>query len=641
MNTIFEDFDPLDFKTNKQSEAAIHALKREIRNILSSYVGWFDPFCELIQNALDSVELREIEETTKTNNIEIYKPTIRIVINIKKNSLIVSDNEIGLTKDQFQQFLAPNFSFKSGKTRGHKGVGATYVAYGFNHLQIATKAPSYNANGLLLNARRWLDDPAPSGNPKVVPDHSPLADPEFETFDRGVSVCVHFDETTHPKKLNWIQADTAEAWMTILSIKTGLGAIYGNPKINVDLKVIDNEGNETFKNKLGIEYHWLHHDCAKKARFRDILQLESDLFKSKGSSFKHPDKINNLDVVYEYWEANEVLELLGSSLDEDEKKILETHKPYVAFEFGYTAKLWKNFNINLGLRNGYSVQTSGIQLAANNMPQGETIQIPLKRNIGRQNQIHFIIHFLDYSPDMGRKGFHRELTDFAKELTKKISEQHLSKVRARLKANTGASPDLLREHQIDIWKSEMEEHEKNSPLSISNKNFFLPTSIISIVSNPSREQDVIALFHQIIAGGIIRGIKVMATNERLTYDGLFRVTFDLEPKYYTFDKELNPLGLELDADALKLLIGIKTKPKVLEYKFSLDGLIEDIDNGDKNAKDINLAVAWETGNLYKERYGIMSLLVPENVNLRQYHGVTHRLCDLESGAIVMDLIILS
>ena len=50
------NFDPLQAKYSGTEEVVIKSLKREIKNILSSYVGWFDPFCELIQNALDSVE---------------------------------------------------------------------------------------------------------------------------------------------------------------------------------------------------------------------------------------------------------------------------------------------------------------------------------------------------------------------------------------------------------------------------------------------------------------------------------------------------------------------------------------------------------------------------------------------------------
>jgi hypothetical protein len=107
---------------------------------------------------------------------------------------------------------------------------------------------------------------------------------------------------------------------------------------------------------------------------------------------------------------------------------------------------------------------------------------------------------------------------------------------------------------------------------------------------------------------------------------------------YVRDEETNPLGVQ--QDVAEALGGKITDPRVLEYKFSLDGLVEDFDSQDKNIKDIDLCVAWTTGAMYEERYGITSLLLPENSDQRQYHGVTHILSDLETGAKYCDLIIL-
>ena len=39
-----EKFDPLAAKSVKNEEVVLKALRREIKNILDSYVGWFDPF---------------------------------------------------------------------------------------------------------------------------------------------------------------------------------------------------------------------------------------------------------------------------------------------------------------------------------------------------------------------------------------------------------------------------------------------------------------------------------------------------------------------------------------------------------------------------------------------------------------------
>ena len=99
----FTPFDPLEFKNTKINDAALGALKREIGNILSSYVGWYDPFCELIQNALDAVEARAAQERSASSSSG-YAPKITISIDLDENSLTVSDNGIGLDKEKFEQF---------------------------------------------------------------------------------------------------------------------------------------------------------------------------------------------------------------------------------------------------------------------------------------------------------------------------------------------------------------------------------------------------------------------------------------------------------------------------------------------------------------------------------------------------------
>lgn len=632
----FTPFDPLEFKNAKISDAAIGALKREIGNILSSYVGWYDPFAELIQNALDAVEARSAQEKSASST-SAYKPKISILIDLDDNALTVSDNGIGLDKEKFEQFLAPNFSFKTGKTRGHKGVGATYVAYGFNYMRISTKVPGFQASGRIIGARNWLYDNATGANPKIEPDESPNTDPAYDAFSRGVSITVRFDDTTHPRRLDWIKANDASKWAKILAVKTGLGSIVADDGIDLTITV-KSSGKETVERPTGTAYLWLHKTAGKTARVRDVEKASRDLFEKYGAGRALPDKFRNLDFIYDTWPADELSELVGASLDQEEAEILKRYQPTISVEFGYTAKLWTKFNESLELRANYRVLNSGIQLAANNMPQGETIIIPLTRNIGRQNQLHFLIHFDNYSPDMGRKGFHRELTDFAKSVARVITENHLVKLRHLLKANTGVAPDLVRELKISDWKKEMLQHEQSRPLALSSEHFFKPTERVSITSAPTREQDVIALFNQLIAGGVIRGIRVMSTNERFTYDGLFKVVFDLESSLYIYDEASNPLGVSTDiAEALH---GRVTDPQVLEYKFSLDGLIEDFDSQDKNINDVNLAVCWQTGDMYKERFGITSLLIPENSDQRQYHGVTHVLTDLESGAKLCDIIVL-
>ncbi|MFC3341374.1 ATP-binding protein [Paenibacillus abyssi] len=630
----FESFDPLQAKQVVSSDVATRSLKREISNILSSYVGWYDPFAELIQNSLDSVEERSQLEKGE------YTPSIWVTINIQENYLIVTDNGVGLDETKFKSFLAPDFSFKSGKTRGHKGVGATYLAYGFNFMQICSKTEDFMAVGKMVDARKWLADENPSGNPQVKYDENGAIDPVFQDIDKGVSIYLKFDKYTHPKELGWIKADTADSWMKILSVKTGLGAFFNNQNINVVLSVINKNGKVETVNQKGIEYLWPQKIVRKAASFKQIELKRKELFDKGKDPYKLPSTLKDLDVFYEMWTTNELIDLLVIS-DEDELDVCNKFSPTVYFGYAYSLKVWNSFNESLNIRGNSKILYGGIQIAANNMPQGELIQIPLNRNIGRQNQVHMVIHFDNCSADLGRKGFQNEIVEFAKEISKRLIDGPLQKVKYCLKTNTGISPDLMREKEVEDWKEEMSVYEKEHPLQLISDHFFLPLRKISITSIPTREQDVIALFNQMVAGGVIRGVRIMSTNERLTYDGLYKIVIEEPAENHKYDEYINPLGvLKENVESISTLPFV-SKPKILEYKFSLDGLIENIQDGSKNSNDIGLVIVWETGESYIGNYKITSLLDENNLSLRQYHGLTHIMTNLTTGQREMDLIVLS
>jgi hypothetical protein len=635
----FTPFDPLKAKSVMDTEVAALAQKREIKNILGSYVGWYDPFCELIQNGLDAIEERTQLENPENN----YLPQLWITVNIKDNSLMVTDNGIGLNEEKFTKFLCPDISFKSGKTRGHKGVGATYLAYGFNHIQVATRVGKYIAIGKMEGARKWLDDENPTGNPQMKPDDRNAIDPVFNSLDNGVSIYVKFDNSTHPKDLKWIQSEKAEQWLKILKVKTGLGAFFPNKDVTINLKVIDRNGNETEVVKKGIEYFWPQLALQKTSTITEINNKRDELYQKGRDPRDLPGKFKNLDAFYQSWSDIDLINLYKNnqiSFDDEDIEIINKLKPCVNISYVYSLKVWEAIHSELDYRQGQKVLYGGIQICANNMPQGETIQIPLNRNIGRQNQIHCVIHFNNCSADLGRKGFKSEIVEFSKDLAKKLSDGPLLKIKYALRINTGSAPNLLREQEVENWKKEMAEYEINSPLELISEHFFLPAKKISITSKPTREQDVIALFNQLIAGGVIRGIKIMSTNERLTYDGLFRILLEEPTENHLYDEFKNPLGIE--KSILKgFPLPFKSDPKVLEYKFSLDGLIEDIDAGNKNSNDISLVIVWETGEMYKENYKLTSFLDPDNLNMREFHGVTHSITNITTGQREIELIVLS
>lgn len=630
----FVSFDPLIYKAQVGSEVASLALKREIKEILGSYVGWYDPFCEMIQNSLDSVDQR-----TKLGEVG-YSPRVKIIVNLKEQRITVSDNGMGLGKNEFNQFVVPFFSFKSGKTRGHKGVGATYLAYGFNYLQVVTKTPEFSVCGKMLNAKNWLNDENPSGNPEMQPDTDPPIDPEFDAVDRGASITVKIDSTTHPKDLNWIGTQEVNSWYQILLVKTGLGSIFNSDTVCLRLEVIDQAGESHILDKIGSEYLFIQNfpNVRKSEQIRVLKGKLDAHYSKKGYEALLPPSLKNFDCIYDSWNASELSSIV--ELDEFETDIIGKYNPFVYCGFAYSVKVFTDFNQSLGVRAKYAVITGGFQIAANNMPQGEIFQIPLQRYIGRQNQIHFVFHFENYNPDLGRKGYNKEITDFCKSISEKISTKYLNKFKPYLRPASGTVSNLVHAKQVDDWKDEMKAYEIDKPLTLTNNKFFIPTKKISITSQPTREQDVIALFNQLLAGGVIRGVRLMSTNERFTYDGLFRIIIEEPQVNHLFHSDDNPLGI-LPEMLANVPLPFSSAPEILEYKFSLDGLIEDIADETKNSNDIGLVVVWETGELYKGNYHVTSLIDEDNLSLRNYHGVTHIITNLTTEQKEMDMIVLS
>ena len=168
---------------------------------------------------------------------------------------------------------------------------------------------------------------------------------------------------------------------------------------------------------------------------------------------------------------------------------------------------------------------------------------------------------------------------------------------------------------------------------------FKPLLYLPTRSEPQVEQDVVSLFNQMLSAGIIRGIVMLSSSQYLQYDGLYRQMIDKPYSTYVYDPDTNPLGVIRD------LLGSDEKPlqsriRVLEFKYSLDDLIEDLSQLDKDVKALDLVVAWERGSTWNRTYSVTSFLTRDNIRQREYHGYTHRFDDMMSRQLAFNAIIL-
>jgi hypothetical protein len=352
-----DNWDPLDLQGSKTSEIVAAARKREIRNILKSYVGFFDPFCELIQNALDAVDSRE-----KIFPDQNYKKKIWITVDLKLNQISVSDNGLGFTFDQFRLFLSPSISFKNSKdTRGNKGVGATYLAYGFNFLQMGTKTPDFQTIAEIRNGRMWVDDEEASMARPVV-EESTLIHSAFSEVDRGSTFTLGFSGNVRPKDLGWFSASDAEQWKTLLSVRTPLGQILANAsdmKTLFDLVVIDKVGSVSSVLNQQCLYIFPHTVIKATGKVNDILDEQQKLIKEKKDPSKLPAKFKKLNAVYDYWDSEQLKSL---SVTDDEKGLINQYKIWAYGFFCYSApKVLDKFSDETArLRRGLRILRGGV-----------------------------------------------------------------------------------------------------------------------------------------------------------------------------------------------------------------------------------------------------------------------------------------
>ena len=614
-----KSWDPLLSSKESDSEIVNAAQKREIKNIIKSYVGMYDSFSELIQNAMDAVEKRaEIEKNPE------YEKRLWLTVDLSKNSFSITDNGIGFNEKEFKAFLAPNISFKDGEnTRGNKGVGSTYIGYGFDYLQFGTKGNGHDFVGELVGGRDWVED-SKSVKTRPVVVSSKCNNKDFKEIDRGSTFRIKFGgQNTRPKNLTWYSATTPNQWLYLLLIKTPLGSIdfleENNSTIKFNLTVIDKNENSTTIDSQKAKYIYPHKKINTSVNLKDVINHQNRLMRKGKDPSNIPAKYMKANGIYEFFTSAELINLKPK--DKDFKEFVEDYNIEAYAYFTYSTSVWDQFNDRLAkLRKGYRILRGGLQLANNHMIQGELISIPLTSNIGYQNQTHVIVHFKDADPDLGRKGFQPELKDVGEKISVAIVNR-FKRWKKLLKADTGAKPDIRKEIELHDWIKKQEDHETEHPLILDNKNFFKPVKEISISSEPQSEQDVIVLFNQLIAGGVIRGIKLLATSQIKQYDGIYKFVVKEPLKNHVYDKDKNPLGVQ----ELQFQEEHSSPPKVLEYKFNLDALIHEFESEEKSEKDIHLVVTWEMGEEWRKEYEAVSFLDLENLHQRDFHGLTHLL----------------
>ena len=167
----------------------------------------------------------------------------------------------------------------------------------------------------------------------------------------------------------------------------------------------------------------------------------------------------------------------------------------------------------------------------------------------------------------------------------------------------------------------------NPPDNDEQYDFFLNRESLNIPELaikkvPRDENDVIALFFELLGRGYIDGYQSFGLSQVDPYDGRFilrRSGDKTDPIIPSDDRQLS----------------------AIEFKVTASLLIQDLEREAKNPRELKLVIAWEEGSLNSDQFGFVDIThsryYPDNV----YPRVTRYLQDTKSGSQIQILLLKS
>ncbi len=631
-NTLVASFNPLKILGDTTDTYAAELMRQQVKEIIGSYHHQFDHLYECVQNAVDACE-RAFTVFSKSSDGADYVPSVKITIDLEHNSIKVIDNGLGMTNNVVTRyFFTPYATMKSGlagnsestaRQRGEKGVGATFVSYGSNSLSLTTldKTSGELTAGKLEDALSWCNGARPL---LPMPEVQPSApDPEVLDTGHGSSVEIQFsDETNIATLAN--HGTTWEQWQDILRLYTAIGYVDFNEQdpflksLQTSLALIGLDGQLAAK-KLRTGYLYPHLITASSLRLSKIIRDKGQVSPSQTA----------MNVLWEQFSTDQVTDYVTKRIDnlknlphkkrDQYAEILKAYKPeaYVAFVSG--VEFWQVENDKIWGREIEGQLNYGLVFATKSQKIGEQKRVDFKFRSGDFNRFFILLNMQNLKADIGRKSLREEFGDFGNFFANSIHDTFTDEDDC-LTPNPGLF-DETQEAELETIKDE----------ASARDNLSLPN--LNLTKVPREEQDVIALFFDLLGAGKIRGYEVYSTHISRTYDGVGRFYLKDAPEN-KYDADTNRLGIA----PIKFAKGdVKSQNRCfLEFKFNTDGLVTDYRSDRKRLQDIKWLICWDIGNKHKdEKIGLYEITDSAYINQRDFYGVTHIMTEHQNKVYVI------
>lgn len=582
--------------------------RRVLKNILDSYHGTYDVFAEVTQNAVDAIDKR------RTWNDD-FSPKIDVTVDIPNRQFTIIDNGIGISDENWRKILAPHESFQEAEieSRGHKGVGFSYLAYGFAQLEVATKSPDGEIKaGRIVGGRRWV-----SRQSEDCPMFEPYSEehPVFNDLDFGTLVRISLDATTKPRGLNLLGGQRNNSyeltrWKTIMLTKTAAGRIFpemrSTDELRMDLTVF--APNRQPQNERDIDCSFqlpCPIDSQYDSSYLDLTRLESDArIGDPGAMY------SNKTGMYCYWDTERLTNEMRRSLDEDSLNLIAEKSMWVYAFMAWESTFFSDYMNHRG--------DKGLICASQKMVLIPNLELNLNRYSGAKEYSLVMVHMNDAIPDLGRKSLPSELQALSNDIGRKmISYFHTDNKRMTFLRPADGRGQF--DGDLYDWRvATMNYHDENQ--------LRWRDEVFPLASIPQQEQEVVTLFGQMVSQDILPGWRIYAAAEgNRKYDSIMKYRTDEVASQMTFSQE-SPQGLTEGAIRATQR---ESRPLCVEFKYDLSSILPEFNSEAETSKqfgEIDVLIAWKCDGFNEGsngNYMLESCSFDASAHTRMFIGQTH------------------
>lgn len=610
-----ETFDPLEALTGAIARGAT---KQRIVNVIRSYHNSVDVLAEPIQNAVDEVSLAHAAGDIESGHVLVR-------VNCATNTIEVIDNGRGISLEKIKGFIAPDMTdklalFREGKTRGHKGVGLTFLAYGFDSFTVESRSAEGDHYLVSLQGgRSWAEDRDEDSDPPLAAVKHDPSDGRLE--GAGTRIAIVMSPQTQPRELARA-FPSAGMCATTLRRLTAIGVVQSDCGIadsfTSTLEYTSSSG--VTESSVVIPGYLYPHDLEDHHQMIDLGNYIASNPDETEPPARHKSRYSAA-----YWTQtpDQLGELLAENWADIESEVFMTLEEANDYVVGHDIHAYALFAYSAQYRDSLAAAWSvppirrlhrpGVRIATDAMISTWLRDASLTHRGHNVDRLWLLFEFVNIEPDMGRKDFPPRVLEVVSLLEERVANDLIRKSTPFLRPTPRQSTSTGTYEEPAVKADRLLRDSPMEPGRISGY------PAIPLMSSPTEEQDVVALFNELLGLGVFAHIRPVFFSGVDAYDAFFKISPDQAADIV---QERLP-GLPDPPD--RYLAG------TAEFKLQGNDLVVDLVSEIKHWEDIQFLVCWETGGAERSVGGDRIFFSPaESPADRIYAGVTH-LATLQSG----------